>query len=86
MNPLIPKLRQSKWASAFLDAVNVSALGLMVAVTIKLGMAVLFDWKALVIAVLSVFVSFRYKKVSSAWVIIGGAVLGFLLTTSGQFF
>ncbi|MCB9504218.1 MAG: chromate efflux transporter [Deferribacteres bacterium] len=86
LNPLIPKLRQSKWASAFLDAVNVSALGLMVAVTIKLGMAVLFDWKALVIAVLSVFVSFRYKKVSSAWVIIGGAVLGFLLTTSGQFF
>ena len=29
LNPIIPRLRQSAWASAFLDAVNVSAVALM---------------------------------------------------------
>jgi len=86
LNPLIPKLRQSKWASAFLDAVNVSALGLMVAVTLDLGWAVLTDWKAGLIAGLSIVVTFRYQKISSAWIIIGGAVAGFLLETlAGSF-
>lgn len=79
LNPLIPRLRQSKWASAFLDAVNVSALGLMIAVTFDLGHAVLTDWKATLIAALSILVTFRFKKVSSAWIIAGGAVVGFLL-------
>lgn len=81
LNPLIPKLRQSQWASAFLDAVNVSALGLMVAVTLDLGRAVLLDWKAGLIAGLSIVVTFRYRKISSAWIIVGGAVLGFVLET-----
>jgi chromate transporter len=81
LNPLIPKLRQSLWASAFLDAVNVSALELMIAVTVELGQAVLLEWKALLIAGLSIIASFRFKKISSAWIIIGGAVLGFLLRT-----
>jgi chromate transporter len=79
LNPLIPRLRQSKWASAFLDAVNVSALGLMVAVTLDLGQAVFTDWKAVLIAALSIFVTFRFGKIGSAWIIVGGALVGFLL-------
>ena len=79
LNPLIPKLRQSKWASAFLDAVNISALGLMVAVTLNLGRATITDWKSILIAVTSIFVAFRFKKVNSAWIILGGAALGFVL-------
>jgi chromate transporter len=79
LNPLIPKMRQSLWASAFLDTVNVSALGLMTAVLFKLGMAVLLDWKGWLIATLSLFVFFRYKKVNSAWLVLGGAILGYML-------
>lgn len=81
LNPLIPKLRQSGWASAFLDAVNVSALGLMLAVTLDLGRSALTDWKAVLIAALSVAVVFRFKKIGSAWIVVGGAVLGLLLET-----
>ena len=35
LNPLIPKLRSSKMASAFLDAVNVGAVGVMIAVLLQ---------------------------------------------------
>jgi chromate transporter len=81
LNPLIPKLRNSEWASAFLDAASISALGLMAAVTIELGREILLDWKALLIAVSSVAVSMRFKKTSSVWIVVGGAVAGVLLKT-----
>ena len=81
LNPLIPKLRQSKIASAFLDAVNVSALGLMVAVMYKLGTHIFMEWKAAVIFVVSSAVLFGSgRKVSSVWIVLGGAALGFLLS------
>jgi len=35
--PLVPKLRQSSWASGFLDGVNAASLGLMAGVTYTLG-------------------------------------------------
>lgn len=41
LNPLIPRLRSSKWTAAFLDAVNVSAVALMAVVTIELAKAIL---------------------------------------------
>ena len=50
LNPLIPKLRQSVWLSAFLDAVNAAAVALMAAVTLQLGVDVLVSWPAWVIA------------------------------------
>ncbi|MCZ6681181.1 MAG: chromate efflux transporter [Candidatus Poribacteria bacterium] len=77
-NPLIPRLRQSAVASAFLDAVNVGAIGLIAAVTIELGRDVLTDWGAWLIAFVSAAVLFRYK-VNSAWLVLGGAVVGWIL-------
>ncbi len=41
-NPLIPRLRNSPWASGMLDGVNVASLGLMAAVTWQLGWASLW--------------------------------------------
>ena len=38
-NPLIPRIRNSKWMSGLLDGVNVASLGLMAAVTWQLGRA-----------------------------------------------
>nr|HQV34563.1 chromate transporter [Calditrichia bacterium] len=79
-NPLVPRLRKSPWTAAFLDAVNVSALGLMAAVTVKLGFGVLGDWRAALIALLAAGVVFSGKKINPAWIIVGGALLGYLLT------
>ena len=78
LNPLIPKLRTSAWTSAFLDAVNVCALALMVAVTIQLGMDVLVDWRPWVIAILSAILVVRFK-VNAAWIVVGSGLLGWLL-------
>ncbi len=79
LNPLVPKLRKSPLAAGFLDAVNIGAVGIMVAVTINLGRDVLIDWVAWVIALASIGVTFFVKKISVFWIIIGGAVLGYLL-------
>lgn len=80
LNPLIPRLRESVWLSAFLDAVNVAAVALMVAVTLELGASTLVSWPAWVIAVVSAVLAIRYK-VNAAWLVLGGAVLGWLLST-----
>ncbi|MDW7692208.1 chromate efflux transporter [Flammeovirgaceae bacterium SG7u.111] len=76
---IIPLLRKSKMLSKFLDAVNASAVGIMAAVTLKLGVELGSEWQGLVLMILSVFIAFRFPKVSTFWVIIGGALLGYLL-------
>jgi len=79
LNPLIPKMRKSKWVGAFLDAVNVAAVALIIAVCIEMGKETLTDWRTIVIAVVSFITVFYFKKVNSAFIVIGGAVLGYLL-------
>ncbi|MCB0547303.1 MAG: chromate efflux transporter [Phaeodactylibacter sp.] len=76
LNPLVPRLRESKAAGAFLDAVNIGAVGIMAAVVLQLGGEVMLDWKAWIIAGLGALAVFGPWKVSSVWVIVGGAVLG----------
>lgn len=78
LNPLIPRLRESAWLSAFLDAVNVSALALMVAVTIQLGVAVLVSWPAWVIALAAGVLVVRFRT-NAVWLVLGGAVVGRML-------
>jgi len=79
LNPLIPKLRQSKLASNFLDAVNISAVSIMISATIHLSKQVLVDWKTIFIAVVSGAVVLTYRKLNSAYIVLGGALLGYLL-------
>ena len=82
LNPLIPKMRQSVWFAAFLDAVNVAAIGLMVAVLVNLGQQTFATWQGIVIAVLALVASIRFK-LNSAWVVLGGAVVGYGLSLVG---
>lgn len=79
LNPWIPKMRQSTILSYFLDAVNVAAVAVMVAVLIDMGKDVLIDWQSILIAALSIAAVFKFK-ISSMWIILGGAVLGYLLS------
>ena len=77
-NPLIPKIRNSAWAGAFLDGVNVASLSLMAAVTLELGQASLIDWPTALIALISLGVLLRFK-LNSTWLIAGGALTGLAL-------
>lgn len=73
--PLLPKIRDSRWASAFLDGVNVAALGLMAAVTWELGRAAIVDGLTATLAALSLVALLRFK-LSSVWLVLGGAAIG----------
>ncbi|AKU96367.1 Chromate transport protein ChrA [Labilithrix luteola] len=75
---LVPRLRRSPRAASFLDGVNVASLALMVVVTFELGRSSLVDLPALVLAVLSGVLLFRFK-VNSAWLVLGGAAAGVAL-------
>ncbi len=79
LNPLIPRLRDSAWASAFLDAVNAAALGLILAVVIELSIVVLVSWQAWLIALAATVGFFRFR-VNVAWLVAGGAVVGWILS------
>jgi chromate transporter len=76
-NPIIPHVRESAWASGFLDGVNVAALGAMAGVTLHLGQAAFTDPAAVVIGVLAAAALFRFR-VNSVWLVIGGAAAGLL--------
>ncbi len=80
LNPLVHKLRSSKFLGYFLDSVNIAAVAVMVAVLWKMGVDTLVDWRTVLIAVLSVAVNFGFKNVSSMWIVLGGAVLGWILS------
>ncbi|MDB4176205.1 chromate efflux transporter [Flavobacteriaceae bacterium] len=79
LNPLIPKMRKSKVLGYFLDSVNVAAVAIMLAVLITMSQQTLLDWQAVLIAVVSVVLIFKFKKVSVMWVLIIGAILGYAL-------
>lgn len=80
LNPLIPKMRKSKMIGAMLDAVNVAAVALIVAVCIAMGRDTLTDWRSVAIAIVSLLVVFVFKKLNSAFIVLGGAIAGYLLT------
>jgi chromate transporter len=79
LNPLIPKMRKSKVLGYFLDSVNVAAVAIMLAVLITMSQQTLVDWQAALIAVVSVVLIIKFKKVSVMWVLIIGAILGYVL-------
>jgi len=77
--PLVPRLRRSATAGAFLDGVNVASLALMATVTWQLGWSAVRDWPTALLAVASGVLLLRYR-VNSTWLVAAGALLGILLT------
>ena len=82
LNPIVPRLRRSAWMAAFLDAVNVSAVGLMAAVLLRLTTDVVTAWPAALVALLAAAAVLRWR-VAAAWVVIGGGLLGWPLSLLG---
>ncbi len=73
--PLLPRLRRSPLAGAFLDGLNVASLALMAVVTVALGRAALVDAWTVALAVTSGVLLIRFR-VSATWLVLGGALLG----------
>ena len=79
LNPLLPKMQRSVVFRYFLDAVNAAAVAIMLAVLITMGIESIVDWRSILIALLSAALVFGKFKISVMWIILGGAVLGYLL-------
>ncbi len=75
---VLPRLQRSRWTAAFLDAVNMSSVALMAAVTVKLSVSTLTSWPAWVIALAAAGAGLRWR-VNPTWLVLGGAVVGRLL-------
>ncbi|MGV0102400.1 Chromate transporter [Nostoc sp. DSM 114160] len=89
LNPLIPRLRASSWTRAFLDAVNVSAVALMVVTTLQLGTATLtlpqapfVDFLGLAIAIVSAILAIHFR-INAAWLVFGSAFIGWVASLLG---
>jgi chromate transporter len=76
-NPLIPRIRSSPWASGLLDGVNYASLGLMAGVLVELSQAQLNNPFALALALISLFLLLRFRM-NTTWLILGGALAGWL--------
>ena len=74
-NPLVPRLRESPWASGLLDGVGVASLGLMAAVTVLLGRASFVDWPTVGLGALALALLWRLR-LNPTWLVLGGAVAG----------
>lgn len=79
---LVRQLRQSPLAGAFLNGLNAASWALMAAVSLTLARTALLDGPTIALAVLSALLLLRYR-VNSAWLVLGGAVLGFGLHALG---
>lgn len=78
LNPLIKRMRDSKVFAAFLDAVNVASVAVIVAICYDMGRDTITDWRTILIAVFSIVVIFSFR-INSAFIVLGGAAFGYML-------
>lgn len=83
LNPIVPLLRSSKAAGAFLDGVNIGAVAIMIAVTVELAQSTLVHWTSFAILAVALFFTFGPKKLSSVWIVVLGMGLGYLFSFLG---
>lgn len=82
LNPILPRLRESEWVAAFLDAVNACAVGLMAAVTVELAYLTLDEWPKIAIAGVAIILGL-WRGVGAVWLVGGGAVAGWIVISMG---
>jgi chromate transporter len=76
--PLLPLVRRSPAAGAFLDGVNAASLALMASVTWTLGRDAIVDVPTAAIALAAAVVLLR-TRCNATWLVLGGALLGLVL-------
>jgi chromate transporter len=80
LNPLVKKMRNSSQFSAFLDAVNVASVAIIISVCYAMGKETITDWRTISIAIASLLLIVGFKKINSALIVFGGSMAGYLLT------
>jgi len=75
--PLLPRLRRSAGASAFLDGVTAASIGLIAWVLVLLAKAAIVDALTIAIAWVCTLLLFRYR-LNTAWLVLAGALLGLI--------
>lgn len=80
LNPLVKKMRNSKMFSIFLDAVNVASVAIIISVCFAMGKDTITDWRTIAITIVSIALTFGFKKINSAFIVVGGSLLGYILT------
>jgi chromate transporter len=84
-SPLIPRLRKSAVAGAFLDGVIVASLALMTVVTWRLGRDAVIDLPTALLALASGVLLIRFR-LNSLWLVLAGALTGFLIYMARIYF
>ncbi len=79
--PYFRKYGKNPSIKAFVDGVTASAVGAIVGAVVILGQKSIIDLYTAGIAFCSVFVLWRYKKVTEPYLILGCAIVGYLLKT-----
>jgi chromate transporter len=80
LNPFVPRMRRSKLFSSFLDGVNAASVAIIVTVCIVFAREAVTGWRTVVIAVLSLLVTFGFRKVNTAFVVVGSALAGYVMS------
>jgi len=80
VGPLVPKLRTSPLAGGFLDGVNAASVGLMVAVSVTLGISSLANIGGWLIFAVSALLLLRWN-LHSAWIVLGAGFAGWILSS-----
>jgi chromate transporter len=85
LNPILLRLRDSEWAGHFLDSVNMSAIAVMLVISLRLGEGLLIglDLASSIVTLLlmagAILIVVFSKRLNSAVIVIGAATVGALL-------
>lgn len=73
-------MRNSILFSAFLDAVNIVFVAIIIAICYQMGKDTISDWRTIIVAVASLILTFGFRKINNAFIVLGGSLTGYMLT------
>ncbi len=82
LTKVLPRVREQEWTADLLDGVNAAALGLMAGVLIQLGGDAIVD-PVTAILVVAAGVALWQFRLNSAWLVLGGAMVGLMASAVG---
>lgn len=77
LSRILPLLQRSPVMRAFLDTVNAASVAILLAVLLDIGRTTITDWRTALIALVSFGVTFYFRRLNTAYIILGGALLGY---------
>lgn len=77
--PILPRIRRSKLASAFLDGVTVASLALMLYAAVLIAKSTMTDVLSIAIGVVALGL-LVWRRINPTWLVAGGALIGLVRT------